>query len=345
MTKRFDGKGKAVLLGQILIPAGLFAAVLLSQKLAGRLQVYGLAFVFLGGAALALMSFSLPEIGAAFRHAAGAPAGAAGLRTSRMFWEAAVRNFWMLGVVASLMGFIETLNFISEGPGGIAALAAGMASTLVSSVLGIILAVLCLVPAWKLGGALESRPPAAAPFEPAELGAERKAFWRPETVVGYVLLLVLTAGMAFGPTLARHSFLLSPWTWLFYWPAVLLILGGTMAFALFAGKASAGVPWTVSFALTALIGTLMGFIQVLLGFAAENIQGVASAMTLILSSCFIGLAGMLFVGIPLEDRRIKNGPADRPPALSRAAWAVFPLTALIFLVITFFLVITPIRRH
>jgi ABC-type dipeptide/oligopeptide/nickel transport system permease subunit len=71
---------------------------------------------------------------------------------------------------------------------------------------------------------------------------------------------------------------------------------------------------------------------------------IAAAMTFIISSCFMGLAGMIFIGAPLEDHHVRTGRIDKPTALSRAAWSVFPLVALIFLVLTFFLVITPVRK-
>ncbi len=112
----------------------------------------------------------------------------------------------------------------------------------------------------------------------------------------------------------------------------------------FLGNDAAGRTFTLSFALTGLIGTLMGFVQVLISFAHRSIQDVASAMAFILSSCFVALLGMMLVGAPLEDRSVKRGRASKPSTLSRVAWYVFPLVTLILLVITLVLVITPIKQ-
>jgi len=349
MSKGISLKGRFVLSGKILILAALAAAVVLSGKPTGLRQGHGLIFVLLGGAALGLMSFSLAEIGAAIRHAAGVPASRSGIRTSCLFWEASSRNFWMLGVLASVMSFVNSLNSISGSSGGIADVAYGMAASLVPSVYGFVLAAVCLVPAWKLGRRFRRQPPEVAQLDAAESDQIRGAFWRLETVLGYFLFIVMLAWTAFKPFLSAPSLSFKPWAWFIYWPAALIILGGTLAFVLFVGDAAAGAPLTVSFALTALIGSLMGFIQVLLGFASKDGGSVAagriaSAMAFIISSCFIGLSGMILVGAPLEDRMVKSGRIDRPPALSRVSCWVFPLVALIFLVMTFFLVITPVRK-
>jgi hypothetical protein len=313
------------------------------------MQAYGLFFVLLGGAALALISFSLSEIGAAFKHAAGVQGSPAEVRTSCLFWEASARNFWMMGALASVMSFVNALNSLSRSSGGIAAVASGMAASLVPSVYGIVLGAVSLVPEWKLKEKLRRQPSGVGPRDAAASSRGTRAFWKMETVTGYILFIVLMAWTAIKPFLSAPSLPFKPWAWFFYWPAVLIILGGTLAFVLFVGDAAGRTPLTACFALTALIGSLMGVIQVLLGFAAKNagnvaIGKIAAAMAFIISSCFVGLAGMMLAGAPLEDRMVKTGRIDRPTTLSRVAWSVFPLVALIFLVITFFLVITPVRK-
>lgn len=339
-------KSSFILSGRILIPAVLAAAVVISGKFVGLRQGYGIVFVLLGGAALALMSFSFPEIVAAFRCAASGRGSRADIRTSGLFWEALARSFWMLGVLASVISFVNSLNSASRS---IADVASGMAASLVPSVYGIVLGAICLVPAWKLRGKLHQQPPEVAPLNAARPDRKTRAYWRMETIIGYVLFVVLVVWTAVRPVLSASSISFKSWTWFFSWPAALIILGGTMAFALFVEDVAAGTPLTASFAVTALIGSLMGFIQVLLGFASAYIgkastDNIASAMAFIISSCFLGLSGMILIGAPLEDRMVKTGRVDRPSALSRASWSVFPLVALIFLVMTFFLVITPVRK-
>jgi len=333
-----------ILMGRILIPAVLVAAVLFSGQFVGLMQGYGLVFILLGGMALALMSFSFLEIGAAFKCASGIPGSRAETRTSGLFWEASARNFWMLGVLASVMSFVNALTSSSVSSGGIAALASKMAASLVPSVYGLVLGAVCLVPSWKLGGILCRQPLEDASPDSVRPDQKTETFWKLETVLGYALFILLAAWTIVRPFLSMPAVSFKSWSWFFYGPAVLIILGGTMAFVLFVGGAAAGTPLTASFALTALIGLLMGFTQVLLGFASKDIGRIASAMTFILSSSFLGLAGMILVGAPMEDRMVKAGKADRPTALSRVAWAIFPLVALIFLGMAFFLVITPMNK-
>jgi disulfide bond formation protein DsbB len=136
----------------------------------------------------------------------------------------------------------------------------------------------------------------------------------------------------------------SPFDWIIHWPSLLVVLGGTIALVLFVGSAGAGRILTPSFTITGLIGSLMGFIQVLLGFASRKIALVSAGMTFVIASCFMAMLGMMLVGAPLEDRLVKTGRMDKPSTLSRAAVYVFPLLALIFLVVALVLVITPIKK-
>lgn len=56
------------------------------------------------------------------------------------------------------------------------------------------------------------------------------------------------------------------------------------------------------------------------------------------------MLGMMLAGAPWEDRLVKTGRMDKPSALSRAAVYLFPLLALIFLVVALILVITPMQK-
>ena len=101
---------------------------------------------------------------------------------------------------------------------------------------------------------------------------------------------------------------------------------------------------SVSFALTGFIGSQMGIIQALLGFATKKIIDIGTAVTFIISSCFVALLGIMLVGGPLEVRLVKTGKIEKPSLLSRISWYVFPLVAMILLLLTFALVITPIQK-
>jgi len=330
-----------LILGRILIVAALAAAVVLSGKFRGFMNARGLFFVLAGSVTLALASFSFPEIGAAFKHAAGARGERGDVRISLAFWEAAARNAWMSGVMGTILNFIVALCTLS---GGIADVATRMAGSFLATVYGMVLAVICAVPAWKLGEVLRLEPAgnvAETIRKPAPVVAKSIRF---ENVLGYLLFLVAVAWTTFKPVLGMAYLNFSPFDWVLYWPSLLVVVGGTIALVLFVGAAVAGRVLTPALAITGLVGSLLGFIQALLGIAGKVISTVSAGITFVIASCFMAMLGMMLVGAPLEDRLVKTGRMDKPSALSRAAVYVFPLLALIFLVVALILVITPIKK-
>jgi len=341
MSTEKNNKRLYLILARILVVAALGAAVVLSGKFSGFMNVRGLLFVLLGSVTLALASFSIPEIGAAFRHAASVPGEPAAVRKSMAFWEAAARNAWMTGVLGTILNFIVALCTMS---GGIADVASRMATSFLATVYGMVLAVICAVPAWKLGDIMRfqtTRNISQTALNPEPAAAKSMRF---ENVLGYLLFLVAVAWTAFKPMLGMAYLKFSPFDWIIHWPSLLVVLGGTIALILFVGSAGAGRILTPAFAITGLIGSLMGFIQVLLGFASRKIYLVSAGITFVIASCFMAMLGMMLVGAPLEDRLVKTGRMDKPSALSRAAVYVFPLLALIFLVVALVLVITPMKK-
>ena len=334
MTSQINKKRLFLVLARILVVAILAAAAIFSGKFGNLMGGYGLVFVLVGGVALVLMSFSGSEITAAFKHAAGVPGTRKEMQKSALFWESATRNVWMLGVLGSIISFVIAL---SDSIGGLSGIASRMANSFVTTIYGMILGVICFVPAWKLIGELHD--------QPLEKPEQREtATLRFENIIGYIVFIAITSWTIIRPSLSMSSPQFQPWEWIIYWPSLLVVLGGTIALVLFVGNASAGRSFTLSFALTGLIGSLMGFIQVLLAFSTKNIEDVASALTFIISSCFVALLGIMLIGAPLEDRMVKSGRANKPSTISRVIWYVFPLVALIFLVMTFALVITPIKK-
>ncbi len=336
-----------LILGRIAALLVLAAALFFSREFIIFSRGYGLVFLLLGGLALALISYSSREIGVAFKLGARGRGTFSELRTSVLFWQSSARNFWMLGVFASIINFVLALTGAQAGPQpGIAGIASLMAVSLISSVYGLILAVICLVPAWKLRETVQIQPTKDALETrdgPGQKAATPRIF---ETLFGYVLFFVLTIWAILEPS-ASAAGPLKSWGWIVHLPAILVVLGGTTALVLFVGDVSPGPAFTLGFAITGLAGSLMGFIQVLLGFfSSRNIQDVASALNFILSSCFLGLLGMMIIGSPLEARAAKAGSLEtRKSALSQVASYVFPLIALMFLVIAFAVVLTPLKKQ
>ena len=133
--------------------------------------------------------------------------------------------------------------------------------------------------------------------------------------------------------------------WSVYRPSLLVVLGGTLALILFMGRNNTRLTPSAAFAGMGLIGSLMGFIQMLIGMTNPGPQGighVAGAIAFVLFSCFTALLGMAIIGAPLDDRAIRTGRVDAPSAFSRVSWYVFPLLSLIFLILVFINVIMPL---
>lgn len=341
MSSKMNTKKMILVLGRTLALAILVIAVMLTGRFSDFVYGSGLIIVLVGGVAMALMSFSTSEIGAAFKHAAGVPGVGEDMRKSALFWESASRNFWMLGILGSLINFVIAL---STSEGGIAGIASRAASTFICVVYGMIMGVICFVPGWKLREKLQKETFEEAP-ETHEKSRQRvTAAFRPENIIGYILFLSITSWAIVVPSLSLRTPRFQPWDWIIYWPSILVVLGGTIALVLFVGNSASGRSFTLGFFVTGLIGSLMGFIQVLLGFASGSIDKIAAAVTFIISSCFVSWLGMMLVGAPLEDRMVKSGKINKHSLSSRLAWYIFPLVILIFLIMTFVVVVTPIVK-
>ncbi len=330
---------RLLLAGRVLILLLLAAPVALSGKWAAFLDPYGLAFVVIGGAAGALMTFTGREIRTAFSHAGGCPGSAWEITRSAFFWGACARNFWVLGVLRSILSFVISLGNLS---GGLAVISSGLANSLLAAVYGMILAAACLVPCWKLEA---QRDRAHDPEYDAALsnrghGATRSGQF--SRLAGYLLFVAMLLSTLLRPSTGSIGAVTG---WIIYWPSLLLVVGGTLALLLFLGDAAAPSAISPGFALTGFIGSLMGFVQVLFGLSAGSIDMISSALTFILSSCFAALMGMFLFGGPREGRA--DGMFDRSPASlpNRLGWYAFPLLALIFLVAVFLLIVTPFERH
>jgi flagellar motor component MotA len=302
----------------------------------------GFLFVLVGGMALVMISFPGAEIGRAFRDAAAAPGNEADIRSSAHFWEAAGRGFWILGVLCSILNLKIGFVALATDPGGMQMITNKTAQSLLVGLYGILLAVICFIPSWKLMGKLQNQPMAlAAEQGPLPIG---RSGWRLGAVLGYVLfILVLVSFLV--PNVLKLA--LPDMLWMGYRPGMLVVLGGTIALMLFMGGAGSRPMLSTAFAAMGLIGSLMGCIQMLHSMTISGPSGIASlagALAFVLSSCFTALLGIAVAGAPVEDRAIRTGRVSAPSVLSRVAWYVFPLLALIFTVLVFVMLVTPLTH-
>ncbi|MDH4217359.1 MAG: MotA/TolQ/ExbB proton channel family protein [Candidatus Aminicenantes bacterium] len=342
MNSGMKKKSPFLVLARILILAILIVAVIHSGRFANFMDIYSLVFVIIGGVALILMSFTAREIAAATRSAGKAIGSHPENHKSLTFWESSSRSFWMVGVLATLISFVIALT---NSEGGVEGIATRMASALIPTVYGVILSVICFVPVLKLKEARTLSLPKEITEENEKTQDRITAPLSFENIIGYVLIIAIIIGTFIKAAISSKTPIFDAWEWMIYWPSFLVVLGGTIALVLFVGNSAKGQTFTLGFAVTGLIGSLMGIIQVLLGFSSRSIQDIAAAVTFILSSCFFSLIGMMLVGAPLEDRSIKDLKTAKRSTLSRVAWYVFPLVTLILLVITFVIVVTPIKKQ
>jgi len=322
--------------------AAFVIAVVVSGIFSGLGHGPGLYFLLAGSIAAVLMGFSGREIAGAFGFAARRRGTAKELEKAAYFWEACARNAWILGVLGSTLNFTIALGRES---GGIESISNRIVQALIVAFYGLVLAVLCLVPAAKVRGQLDLSRAAAFPRQSeseAMIFGEIPVAGR---ILGYVLFVAVlaTAGYALTRGTAQNG-PLSVGKILFHWPAILVVVGGTIVLAVFMGKGMGGRAWTLGFALTGLVSLLMGFIQALFGFVHRNIGEIASALSFIVSACSFALLGMLTVGAPLEDREIMGDRRENAGPLSRMFWVIFPLLAYIFLLLAFLMVITPMKQ-
>jgi len=222
-----------------------------------------------------------------------------------------------------------------------------MIQSLVVILYGLILAVICLVPAMKLAGQAgearlteEKGRATAGPSAPGGVGSVTSG-----RILGYVLfaaVLGLTIVFMIGGEPRSGPLPLN--RVLLHWPGILVVLGGAIALALFTGAGAGAQALTLGFAVTGLISFLMGLIQALFGFVHANVAEVATAVAFIITASSFALLGLVAIAAPLEDREVMEGRKEESGSLSRLSWVLFPLLTFIFLVITFIMVVTPMKK-
>jgi hypothetical protein len=336
-TPRNIARGRAVI--RWLFAAAFVIAVAASGLFSGLMNRAGLFYLIFSSVAAALMGFTGREIAAAFRQAAGAAGTAENLRKSAHFWEAAARNAWILGALGCTLNFIIALGGESNG---LSDVANRMIRSLIVMLYGLVLAVVCLVPAMKLssragdGRLIKGEGPAPSIAGPLPASGRILGYILFAVVVGLTIVFMIGGEPRGGP-LPLGKILL-------HWPAILVVLGGAIALALFIGAGAGARALTLGFAVTGLVSLLMGLIQALFGFVHLSVTEIASAVAFIISASSFALLGLVAVAAPLEDREIMEGGRDKPGPLSRLFWVLFPLLSFIFLVLTFIMVVTPMTK-
>jgi len=333
MPSNNPGKRFLMIAGRILFLLIAAIGLLKAGAPASYYDPYGFFFVLVGGLALVMISFPGAEIRHAFGHAAGGPGNDAEIRNSAHFWEAAGRGFWILGGLSSVLSIVASFAAMkTQYAVGMSAIVPMLIRPLLSTFYGSLLAVICFVPCWKLMGKLQNR----FSVPDTERGTMTRSFerrgWGFGAAFGYVLFLAVLVVSVRMPNASLAGVGIA------CLPSFLVVLGGTLALMLFMGGNNTRLTASTAFAGMGLIGSLMGFIQMLHGMTDPGPRGigqVAGALAIILASCFTALLGMAIIGAPLEDRAIRTGRIGAPSAFSRVSWYVFPLLSLIFQILVF----------
>ncbi len=339
MSSTGIGKSRFMNTGGILILAILVAVAIRSRTF---IDPYGFIFVLVGGIALVIISFPGAEIHRAFLNAIGSTVNEAEIRESVYFWEAAGRGFWMLGVLRGILNLIMGFAALAVEENGLQLIMKEMSRSLLAVLYGILLAVICFIPCWKLMGKRQSRP-----LVDQERRERPSIIEQPSRIISAAIGYVLFIAALYLTTSTPHS--LGALTfYVNFRPSLLVVLGGTLALMLFMGKTTTGPTLSTAFAGMGFIGSLVGCIEMLFSIATVSgppgIAAVAGALVFVLSSCLAAQLGMILVGAPLEDRALRMGQLAAPTAFSRVAWYVFPLLSLIFLVVAFVMIITPLPK-
>lgn len=293
-----------------------------------------LTLIAVGDVALLLLGGWRRSLLPALLHAAGRGGRAEELRCSAVLWSAAARNAWVLTALAALVLLGRAFG---TGPSSLGGLAVSLLGIAFVSVAGVALAGVLVLPALRLrtrSGPVADSPAKeqAASSPPA---SDRLAAW----AGGLPLLAVLAWALALSDLGTR------PAIWLLHWPAVLVVAGATVAIALYLGDPSSGTTLTASLTGAGTLGTLAGLAQALHGFASASIGTVTSGIVLALGACFTALTGLTMIGLPSLDRAAIQGVAPEQHALARAAAWVLPALAMLTVVLTAVMVMTPITRR
>jgi hypothetical protein len=273
-----------------------------------------LAFVPAVGAGLLLV-----PLGALTPLLPAVPAGRPILR-SRDLWYRVAAVAWAVGVLAGIVLFGRALAESED----IEAIATGMVLAFVPGVGALGLASLLVA------GTAQLTPPADSGGPQAELPARDRWLRRG-------LLLALVAWFTWVVRPGARGLPFEPRDWLLHGPALLIVAGAALAFALVAGRAATRlVP--VALATAGTFAGLLGLAQALLGMARLSIAQVTAGLESVTTACFATLVGLALAAVDT------GGEEGGARTASYVAYAVFPLVSLLLLAVTFLMTITPMTK-
>ena len=319
-----NGRGRAGWMGALGVLGVLAAAGAILARSASTASATGLAVVTAGLVAVLLLGFPAPELSRAIACAAGAPASPDERQHASRVWAAAARNAWVLSAASAVAGFVSV--FASDF-GGPAHFLAGLGDRAVGVSLGVLLALVCAIPALCLATA---EPPAPEPASPPPVA---------QRVLAGVALVALLAWPLFGPGSGDRF---EPLPWLLHGPAWLVVAGGALALALYLRGIGRGPAAVVALATAGTVAILLGLTRGLHGFATVSIDEVAGGLMFAISSGYAALGGLAVAGLPFLDRDAGAGRKARAAA-HRAALG-FPLVVLLLLAFTVLLVMVPMEK-
>jgi hypothetical protein len=293
-----------------------------------------LALVVLADGALLLAGGRRSALLPALLHAFGRAADPETMRRSAEVWLAAARNAWILTALAAVAWLGRALG---GGPSSLGSFAAALVGIGMLVAFGAALALAALLPALRL--AARSSHAAGTDGPGSGHGSPPTAADLPGTCAGLVLLAVLLA-WSMAPTSGGAG----PAAWLLHWPAVLAVAGATVAIALYLGDPGSGTTLTGSVAVAGTLGALTGLAQALHGFGSASIQTITGGIMMVMGSCFSGLLGLVFAGLPRLDRMAARGEAAKAQRLARLAAIALPALALLMVALIAAMVLTPITR-
>ena len=269
MRTNTESRNGLATFARILMLPCLVAVAAVSGRFAWSLSVRWAVLLITGEVALALMSFTWPEIRGAIRFAAGRTCGAVCPGRAAFFWEAMARNAWCLGVFGTLAGFVIQVCSDASGPD---AFLSALGEAILSTVYGAALAAFMSVPLFR---------PLGEGVATEESGSKPGPFMRWERWLGYCLFAGLVAWIFFTPS---GSGPFRPLDWFVHWPAWLVVVGGAFVLAVLAGDLPGGRSLVMGFTCAGLVGSLLGSSQALQGFSRASIQAVAEGISFMVSS-------------------------------------------------------------
>lgn len=328
-------------LGRTSVVVLFFIGIILSRRFVGFWDGAGFAFVIGGAIALTLMGFPLSQIRAAARHIAGRPPLHKDDILFPYFWEALSRNFWILGVLGSVVNFV--LNLV-QAQGGIQDMTFRLAASFRPAVYGLVLGIFCGLPALKLSLAASPAKRLDQPGPSNQSPTKTVSLLRIESGVGFLLMIAILFGTTVFRLQQNPTRNFPPFGFFLDWPAVLVVVGGTLVLTMLLGPRAWGVSITLTSAVTGFVGAIVGFLRVMLAVSHANISNVAGSIAFVISSFFLALVIMVLVGLPLSDWERRSSHPTMASPLIRLSWYVFPFLVLIFLVLAFILVVTPFQK-